>query len=427
MTGTGSARNTRAILWYFGPLTLLIYLVVPESLLDIPTTYMLKDQLHATATEVSLFRLLIGIPIYLGFIFGMIRDLWNPFNLRDRGLLLLFAPLTAAIYIVIAFGHVGYTELLIGMTAAFLSSRLIVAAYQGLIALIGQEALMSGRLSTLWNTFFFVPLVAATIAGGFIAEHMTPRETFLMAAGLTLLVAAFGFWKPGAVFSHTYDNPLARGSNLFGDIKRLFKHRAIYPAVLINFLWYFQPGINTPMQFHLTNVLHASDAIYADFLGIYWANYVPTFLLYGFLCTRMPLRKLLWWSTLIGIPQMIPLAFIHSGNEALLIAIPMGLMSGLANAAFYDLAMRSCPAGLQGTFMMLIAAVYALALRGGDVLGTWIYSNSTNGFVNCVIASVVLFALIVPLIPWIPKEVTATADGESGPALEAALLSEGAA
>lgn len=427
MTSTGSDRKTGDILWYFGPLTLLIYLVIPEALLDIPTTYMLKDQLHATATEVSIFRLLIGVPIYLGFVFGMIRDLWNPLKLRDRGFLLLFAPLTAAIYLVIAFGRVGYLELLLGMTAAFLTSRLFVAAYQGLIALVGQEALMSGRLSTLWNTFYFVPLVGATFAGGFITENMTPRETFVMAAALTLLVGAFGLWRPGAVFSHTYDNPLARGSDLLGDIKRLFKHRAIYPAVLINFLWYFQPGINTPMQFHLTNVLHASDAVYADFLGIYWANYVPTILLYGFLCTRVPLRKLLWWSALIGIPQMIPLAFIHTGNEALLIAVPMGLMSGLANAAFYDLAMRSCPAGLQGTFMMLIAAVYALALRGGDVLGTWIYSSSENGFVNCVIASVVLFGLIVPLIPWIPKQVTATADGEASPALNAALASEGAA
>ena len=44
---------------------------------------------------------------------------------------------------------------------------------------------------------------------------------------------------------------------------------AIYPVVLINLLWNFTPGSYTPMQFFLTNQLHASDAIYADFAGLY--------------------------------------------------------------------------------------------------------------------------------------------------------------
>ena len=34
--------NTSQIFLYFGSLTLLVFLVAPENLLDIPTTYMLK-------------------------------------------------------------------------------------------------------------------------------------------------------------------------------------------------------------------------------------------------------------------------------------------------------------------------------------------------------------------------------------------------
>lgn len=60
--------ETRQAYFYFGPLTLLIYLVLPHGwLLDIVTSYMLKNQLHATATQVSLFRLFTALPVYFLF------------------------------------------------------------------------------------------------------------------------------------------------------------------------------------------------------------------------------------------------------------------------------------------------------------------------------------------------------------------------
>src|SRR5580698_5472347 len=139
MTDTSKSGDTPRIVLYFAPLTLLIYLVAPEDLLDIPTSYMLKNLLHASAPQISTFRLLTAIPVFLAFVFGIVRDRWNPFGIRDRGLLLLFAPLTAFIYAWMAFGRVSYAGLLVGMMVAMLAFRLVVAAYQGLIALVAQE------------------------------------------------------------------------------------------------------------------------------------------------------------------------------------------------------------------------------------------------------------------------------------------------
>ena len=77
-TRNSSANNSQAFA-YFGWLTLLVYLANPlGTLVDIQTSYMLKNQLHATATEVSMFRLLTAIPAYFAFVFGLMRDLWNP-------------------------------------------------------------------------------------------------------------------------------------------------------------------------------------------------------------------------------------------------------------------------------------------------------------------------------------------------------------
>jgi hypothetical protein len=266
------------------------------------------------------------------------------------------------------------------------------------------------------------------LISGAISESLSPPQTFFLMAALMLLIGAFGFWKPVAVLGHAYDQPQAKGSDFTGDVRRLMKHRAIYPAVMISFLWWFNPGLNTPVQFFLTNRLHASDDAYSNFLGVFAVSFIPTYLLYGYLCTKMPPNKLLWWSTIVAVPQMIPLVFVHSATQALILAVPMGLMGGMATAAYFDLAVRSCPPGLQGTLMMLVASGVMLAQRGGDLLGANLYaSSSAHGFLYCVIATTVVYALILPVIPWIPKQLIATTDGERNPAVEAETMAEIAA
>jgi hypothetical protein len=62
-------------------------------------------------------------------------------------------------------------------------------------------------------------------------------------AALAASIGLFGLWKARSVLGHTYDQPLARHTDLKGDVRRLVKHKAIYPAVLISFLWWFNPGL----------------------------------------------------------------------------------------------------------------------------------------------------------------------------------------
>ena len=145
---------------------------------------MLKNQLHATATQISIFRLVTGIPVYFAFVFGLMRDLWNPLGLRDRGFFLIFAPVTGLRSSGWRLRASLYRGLLIGMLLAMLASRFVAAAYQGLIALVGQEKLMSGRLSALWNVVSSVPVIAGAFASGYISEHLTAERNFLSGGGL---------------------------------------------------------------------------------------------------------------------------------------------------------------------------------------------------------------------------------------------------
>jgi len=87
--------------------------------------------------------------------------------------------------------------------------------------------------------------------------------------------------------------------------------------------------------------------------------------------------------------------------------------------------MRSCPPGLQGALMMLVAGMYELAYRGGDFIGTKIYASSAeHGFLYCVLAGTATSALMLAVLRLIPRQLIATADGERNPKVEAALLAE---
>ena len=427
MNASTASAQTRAgeVFLYFTPLTVLVFLVLPNGfLLDIATSFMLKNQVRASAQEIANFRLLTAVPVYLSFFFGLARDLWNPFGLRDRGLFIIFGTITAAVFLMMTALTLSYRGLLLSMLVVMISFGFVAAAARGLLALISQEQLMSGRLSALWNAVSSAPYVVGAFAAGYLSG-LTPAHTFRLVALLSAAIALFGFWKPRAVFGRAYDLPAARGAGLLGDLKRLVRHRAAYPAVLLVCLCQFQPGFNTPLQFYLANDLHVPDWVYGDFQGIIMAGYIPAAALYGRLCTQHPLRRLLWWATLLWIPASLPLLAIHSSASALWFAVPIGLTNGFAFTACWDLSMRSCPPGLQGALMMLVAGMYELAYRGGDFIGTRIYASSAaHGFTYCVAAATASSVLMVIVLLLIPKEIVATADGERSPEVEREVRAE---
>ena len=61
---------------------------------------------------------------------------------------------------------------------------------------------------------------------------------------------------------------------------------------------------------------------------------------------------------------------------------------------------------------MMSSALFFIASRFGDVLGTLLY-DYYGGFGVCVIAITVVYALILPTLLLVPKRLIATADGQA--------------
>ena|SRR5580698_5443891 len=112
------------ILIYLAVLVFILGFGAPYGgLINLPITFFLKNKLHMKPHEVANFLALAGIPLYLGFLCGFVRDSWNPFGRRDRGYMMLFGAICAVLYAIFAFVPVNATTLLaavILMTTAYL-------------------------------------------------------------------------------------------------------------------------------------------------------------------------------------------------------------------------------------------------------------------------------------------------------------------
>lgn len=426
-TGTvvAAAPNTlshalrRRIFLYLGILIVLLDFGSPSGgLIDIPISFFLKNRLHLTASELADFRLVAAIPLYLAFVFGFIRDTWNPFGMRDRGFMLLFGAISAGLYAFFAFIPVTYVTLLVAMVLLTTSFLFVASAQNGLTSMIGRQHAMTGQASAVWNIFASIPAVAGLLIGGALSGVLEDRNAdqavhllFLVGAAIMAALALYAVWRPASVFDNVRPERDSDARPL-NDLKRLVRHWPIYPALLIWLLWNFAPGSATPLQYYLQNTLHAQDAQWGQWNAIFALSFIPTFMVFGVLCQRFALRTLLFWGTVVAVPQMLPLLFIDSMTGALIAAVPMGLMGGVATAAYLDLIIRSCPPGLQGTTLMMSSGLYSIASRFGDVLGTSLYDDY-GGFAVCVLAITIVYALILPTLLLVPKGLIATADGQT--------------
>jgi MFS family permease len=408
----------RKLFVYISILIILLAFGSPSGgLFDIPISFLLKNKLQLNANEVAMFRLLAAMPLYLSFVFGFLRDTWNPFGMSDRGFMLLFGCINAVFYILFAFSPISYMMLLVAVLTSTTSFLFVLSAQNGLTASIGLQHAMTGQISAVWNTVLSIAMVASLLVGGALSGFLEEkgadqavRILFLIGAAIMVVVAAYSIWKPKEVFGTVIEQ--ASDQHLFCSLRTLARHWPIYPALLIWALWNFAPGSSTPLQYYLQDTLQASDAQWGEWNAIFAASFIPAFAAYGILCRKVALKTTLLWGTVAAVPQMVPLVFIHSMTGALIAAAPIGLMGGIATGAYLDLIIRSCPRGLQGTTLMLANSLYFAVTRFGDVLGTKLY-DYYGSFESCVLAITLVYALILPALLLVPAHITASSDRQT--------------
>ena len=258
-------RDRRRDLFFsMGCLVLVNSLTAPTGLPAVPLQFYLKDHLHLLPETIALFGLVSGIPHYLSFVFGFVRDRWSPFGWGDRGHFLCFAPLAAALYLWIPAGGVGWARLLAGVVLVTALYRMLASAQTGLIASMARRDRTTGAFSALSTSMITLSAVVAPLLGGWLTDQLGVLSVYPITALGSLLIFAMSL--RGARFVFSPAEPAAeRPAGGWTEIKRLARYRPLGPALLICALWQFAPAFQTPLFFHLTETVGLSAGAYGQF------------------------------------------------------------------------------------------------------------------------------------------------------------------
>jgi Na+/melibiose symporter-like transporter len=276
-------------------------------------------------------------------------------------------------------------------------------------ALVAQRRLLTGWLSAIVTLGFTFPAVLGSIAGGQLSAHAKTQGAFLIVAALALVIVLLSLWRPRAIFAAEHE-PVPDSETHWKAMVRLAGHRVFWIPLAIQFFWNFAPAWGTPATYYVTNHLKFNDAQFGLFGAVEMVCFVPPVLLYGFVCRRFSMRSLLWIGTIFGILQGPPLLFAHNYSETMAAGVAFGLLGGFGSAAYWDLLLRCCPKGLEGTATMMGWSLFWIASKSSDFLGSWLYDH--GGFLQTIVVTTVAYILIVPLLFMIPKAILDSREGE---------------
>ncbi|HEV2363462.1 MAG TPA: MFS transporter [Caulobacteraceae bacterium] len=383
-----------------------------------PVFFFLRNRLHLSTEGIATFNLLAGAPLYVSFLFGLVRDRWSPFGWGDKGHYIVFGVAAAAAFGVIAFLPLSSGALLAAMIILTALVLVPLSAANALFSELGQSHAMTGQSGTVLAAATFVPPTIAYLLGGVLSGALEGRNALLAARALFGLGAAimaavvlFGLLAPRELTR----GPTAPRRRIGAEVAALFRTRSAWPPILIMFLWDFAPAFGVVMQMHMATDLHASDAQVGAFYAIFNGANIPAIILYGWLAPRVRLKTLLTWAAVVGVPSMLPLLLARSAQGEIWAALVVGLMSGFSIAAFCHLAVVSCPRALEGTMMSLaMVTAFFVAQRFGDVFGAWLYQRN-GGFVTTEIVTTLVYALVVPVLFLVPRQILQSEDGEADP------------
>lgn len=409
MTDGGSGRQATPFVYgYFA--VLLSLTLLPVNLASIPLGFLYKDHLHMSATGAATFKLIVSLPGYLAFAFGVVRDRFSPMRMGDRGFMLVCGLGIGLLFIALGRAPLNLFTLGLGLILVASMVEMSRAAYQALMRNVAEARSMSGRMSTTYQFLNNgVPMVTALI-GGWLSAHIAWQNTAAL-IGLTWIgYGLFALWKPTPVYGDVPETATEERPNLRAEFAGLFRHRAVWIAAAIWGLWAFSPGANTPLLYYMSDRLKLNPAQYGIYMSLFTGLCVPTILLFGPLSKRFSLWPLLLIATIVGIPQMLPLTMIHNAPQAYVAGAVMALSGGFANAAFWTVVIRACPKALAGAGMLLAISAGHVAVQGSDVFGGWLYAR--GGFGACAWVTTIAYVGLLPLIFAMPRDLTRPKDGE---------------
>jgi len=384
-----------------------------EGIAGLALRYLLKDELHLTATQLAGFFLITKLAWYCKPFAGLLADKVRFLGYRRKGYLIVFSILAAGLWLALAFFHHTYLSMLWLVLAINFALMMVHTTLGGLLVEVSQALGATGRMSAVRSGTESFGWLLAGLVGGWIAVHLL-HQGFLIHAFLMVVLAAI-FARMLREDDEPPAGPAAPPWSL-GVFKEMFQHRTLWAAAGFWVLVKFSPGFGTPLFFYKSETLGLTPQL-IGYLGFVSAGAgMLGSLFYMRICRRFPLSRLLWLGISLHTASSLTFFGYRSIGSAIAIEALYGLCTALAFMPIFDLLARATPKHVAAFGYALIFSLGSLSLSGSDVLGSWIYERMGRSFTGMILLDTGTTALVLFALPFLPRQLVAHRDGDAAAA-----------
>jgi predicted MFS family arabinose efflux permease len=184
------------------------------------------------------------------------------------------------------------------------------------------------------------------------------------------------------------------------ELSGAFRQRRLWIIAAFIFLYYFSPGLSTPLYFVMTDNLKFSQA-YIGYLGaLAGSGWILGAFLYRRHIRKLALKKLLNLSIAIGTVAGLAFLFLWNEPAAAIISFCSGFAGMLTTVATLTLAADYSPRRAEGFTFAVLTSIINLATVFSNNLGSYLFTHVFHGkLAPLVILSAGFTAFAFVLVP----------------------------
>jgi predicted MFS family arabinose efflux permease len=373
-----SKKTLKSLLLFFA----LVYVVEGVGqiggLISQPLTYYLKQAQGWTPVQVTAFITLFNVPWIIKPLYGLVSDFVPLFGYRRKSYLLIANVAAVG-------GFIWVTRLTepSDMLFALMVTAYAMAVSSTLCGAVlvenGQRLHESGRFVNQQWLWFNIAATAAAIVGGQLVEHLSPSAALHSAAAIVAIAPFVVIF--GTLFLISEQRVAVNIEGMKGTLEGLrasFRRRELWLIAVFMFLYYFSPGLSTPLYYTMTDSLKFSQAYIGILSSISSAGWVVGALLYHRLFDRLTLKTLLNVSIALGTLTTAAFVLLSSEASAAIIYFCAGFSAMLATVATVTLVADYCPPRAEGFTFAVMMSISNLANTLADNFGSFLYTHLFN-------------------------------------------------
>lgn len=340
-----------------------------------PLSFFLKQTYGWTPVQVTAYLTVLNLPWIIKPVYGMVSDFLPIFGYRRKSYLIIANLGAAAAYWWV-------TQLTAPNEIVF---ALLLTAYGMAISstICGAVLVENGHKFGASDAFvnqqwlwFNIAAMASALVGGLLVQRLTPEGALHGAAAIIavapLSVVFAGWFLVGEPKSRIN---LPEMKRTVASLWTALNLRELWLIALFLFVYYLNPGLGTPLYYHMTDDLKFSQQ-YIGILGsVGSAGWIVGALLYRRYLGGITAKALLNLSIALGI--MATAAFLFLWDEVLAAAINFfsGLASVVAFVATLSLAANYCPQRSEGFAFAILMSITNLTSALSENFGSFLYEH----------------------------------------------------